>query len=178
MSPTRPLCLGFARCCRSLSGGRGPKWYWRTQAQSAPGRERLLFLAFLGTSSEVAGDEAQLLMSFDDTCWYGSTMTCHGRGGHQGTFPGGQGVISLTFGELSKVFSWNLCIAEIVVLMRISSWNFVSVPKAWLWAHVQSFSLKFYPSMWFPVLCIFARLFWESSRNVSETTPRSQYFSA
>ena len=53
--------------------------------------------------------------------------------------------VSLTFRELSKIFSWNLCIAEIVVLMRISSWNFVRVPKAWLWAHVQSFSLKFSP---------------------------------
>ena len=56
-----------------------------------------------------------------------------------------QAFVSLTFRELSKIFSWNLCIAEIVVLMRISSWNFVRVPKAWLWAHVQSFSLKLSP---------------------------------
>ena len=55
----------------------------------------------------------------------------------------GLGVVSLTFRELSKIFSRNLCIAEIVLLMRISSRNFVRVPKAMLWAHIQSFSLKF-----------------------------------
>ena len=55
------------------------------------------------------------------------------------------GAVSLTFGELSKILSRNLCIAEIVLLMRISSWNFVRVPKAMLWAHAQSLSLKFSP---------------------------------
>ena len=44
------------------------------------------------------------------------------------------GAVSLTFCKLSKRFSWNLCIAETVLLMTISSWNFV---------HVQSLSLKF-----------------------------------
>ena len=53
--------------------------------------------------------------------------------------------VSLTFRKLSKVFSRNLCIAEIVLVMRISSWNFVRVPKAMLWAHIQSFDLKFSP---------------------------------
>ena len=38
------------------------------------------------------------------------------------------GVVSLTFHELSKIFSRNLCIAEIVLVMKISSWNFVRVP--------------------------------------------------
>ena len=57
----------------------------------------------------------------------------------------GQGGVSLMFRELSKVFSRNLCIAEIVLVMRISSWNFVCVPKAMLWAHEQSFNLKFSP---------------------------------
>ena len=73
-----------------------------------------------------------------------------------------QGVVSLTFRELSKIFSRNLCIAEIVLVIRISSWNLVRVPKAMLWAHVQSFSLKFWSQMWFLVLCIFARLFWRA----------------
>ena len=41
-----------------------------------------------------------------------------------------QGVVSLTFRELSKILSRNLCIAEIVLVIRISSWNFVRVPKA------------------------------------------------
>ena len=53
-----------------------------------------------------------------------------------------RGGVSLAFCELSKIFSRNLCIAEIVLLMRISSWNFVCVPKAMLWAHIHSFSLK------------------------------------
>ena len=39
------------------------------------------------------------------------------------------GVVSLTFRELSKIFSPILCIAEIVLIMRISSWNFVRVLK-------------------------------------------------
>ena len=56
-----------------------------------------------------------------------------------------QGVVSLTFRELSNIFSRNLCVAEIALPMIISSWNFVRVPKAMLCAHVQSFSLKFSP---------------------------------
>ena len=59
-----------------------------------------------------------------------------------GFFPG---VVSLTFRKLFKIFSRDLYIAEIIVLMRISCWNFVCVPKAMLSAHVQSFSLKFSP---------------------------------
>ena len=72
------------------------------------------------------------------------------------------GVVSLTFHELSKIFSRKLCIAKIVLVIRISSWNFVRVPKALLWAHVQSFRLTFLPQMWFLVLCIFARFFWRA----------------
>ena len=75
------------------------------------------------------------------------------------------------FRKLSKIFSLNLCIAEIILLMRISSWNFILEPKATLWAHVQNFSLKFLPQMWFLVLYIFTRIFLENSWNVSETNP-------
>ena len=39
------------------------------------------------------------------------------------------------------------------------NWNFVRVPKAMLWAHAQSFILKFSPLMWFLALYIFARFF-------------------
>ena len=53
--------------------------------------------------------------------------------------------VSLKFRELSKKFFQTMCIAEIVLLMRISSLNLVHVPKTMLWAHVQSFSLKFSP---------------------------------
>ena len=57
----------------------------------------------------------------------------------------GLGVVSLTFHELSKIFSRISCTAEIVLLMRISSWHFVRVPTEMLWTHVQSFSLKLSP---------------------------------
>ena len=46
-----------------------------------------------------------------------------------------QGVVSLRFRELSKICSRDFCIAEVVLLMIISSWNFVRVSKAVLWAH-------------------------------------------
>ena len=36
-----------------------------------------------------------------------------------------QGGVSLTFCEHYKTFSWNLCNAEIELLMRISIWNFL-----------------------------------------------------
>ena len=43
--------------------------------------------------------------------------------------------VSLTFHELSKIFSRNVCIAKILHLMRISSWNFVCVPKSQCFGH-------------------------------------------
>ena len=52
------------------------------------------------------------------------------------------GVVSLTFRELSKKFSRNFCIAEIVLLLRISSWNFVRVPKAILLGTCMMFQLE------------------------------------
>ena len=48
-----------------------------------------------------------------------------------------QGVVSQTFRELSKTTWRKHTIPEITFMMRISSWDFVRVPKAWLWAHVQ-----------------------------------------
>ena len=53
------------------------------------------------------------------------------------------GVVSLTFRELSKIILRKYTMPEMTFIMRISCWNFVRAPKAWLWAHVQSFSLKF-----------------------------------
>ena len=43
------------------------------------------------------------------------------------------GVVSLMFCKLLKIFSWNLCIAGMLLLMRISSLNFVHVYKASAW---------------------------------------------
>ena len=71
----------------------------------------------------------------------------------------GQGVVSLTIPELSKILSRNLCFAEIVLLMWISSWNFVRVPETMLCAHMQSFGLKLPPEIWFLASYIFARSF-------------------
>ena len=78
----------------------------------------------------------------------------------------GQGGVSLTFREPSKIFSRNLCIAEIVLLMRILSWNFVRVPKAMLW-HVYKFSA------WNMICGIvyFREIILESLWHVSEATP-------
>ena len=52
----------------------------------------------------------------------------------------GLGSVSLAFLKLSKTLSQNLCIAEIELLMKISSWNFVCVPKACFWANIQNVS--------------------------------------
>ena len=75
------------------------------------------------------------------------------------------------FRELFKIFSRNLCFADIVLVVRISNWNFIRVPKAMLWAHVQSFNLKFSPLMWFLVLSIFRRLFWRARETLVKQPP-------
>ena len=62
-------------------------------------------------------------------------------------------------------------------MVRISSWNFVRVPKAWLWTHIQSVSLKFSWKLWFLQIHKFQENILESSRNVSETTPWSHCIS-
>ena len=82
-----------------------------------------------------------------------------------------QGVVSLIFPELSKIFPWNFGIAEIVFLMWISSWNFVHVPKVMLWVHVQSFSFKFSPLMSFLASYILARLFWRAHEKLVKQPP-------
>ena len=41
-----------------------------------------------------------------------------------------QGVVSLTFRELSKIISRKYTIPEITFMVKISSWNFERVPKA------------------------------------------------
>ena len=73
------------------------------------------------------------------------------------------------------------CFTNISRVPQDILWNFVYFinrtsydnfkPKrctcAMIWAHVQSFSLKFSPLMWFSAWCIFARLLWRAR----ETTP-------
>ena len=75
-----------------------------------------------------------------------------------------------TFRELSKILSRNLRYAEIILLTRISSWNFVHVPNAMLWAHVHSFSLEFSLLVWFLPLYIFARSFYRARESLVKHT--------
>ena len=84
----------------------------------------------------------------------------------------GLGVDSLTLAGFPR-HSRNLCIVEIVIVMRISSWNFVRVPKAMLWAHEQCFSLKFSPYMQYLALCIFGRIFWRAREMFVKQPPGS-----
>ena len=82
-----------------------------------------------------------------------------------------QGVVSLTFRELSKIISRKYTTPEITFTVRISSWNFVRVPKAWLWAHVQSFSLKFSSQVLFLQYTNFERIFWRARETLVKQPP-------
>ena len=83
-----------------------------------------------------------------------------------------QGVVSLTFHKLSKIFSRNLCIAEI----RTSSENF----KLKLCVCAQSHALGTHTKFQLEILTInvisgtvyFCKIILESCRSISETTPR------
>ena len=68
------------------------------------------------------------------------------------------GGVSQKFCKLSKIIMRKYTIPEITLIVRISSWNFVHVPKAWLWAHIQSFSLKFSSEVSFLQYTNFERL--------------------
>ena len=56
-------------------------------------------------------------------------------------------------------------------MIRISSWNFVCVPKAWLWAHIQSFSLKFWSQALFLQYTNFERIFWRARETLVKQPP-------
>ena len=81
------------------------------------------------------------------------------------------GVVSLTFRDLSKIILQKYTIPEITFMMRISSWNFVCVPKAWLWAHVQSFSLKFSSEVWFLQYTNFEIISWRARETLVKQPP-------
>ena len=82
-----------------------------------------------------------------------------------------QGVVSLTFRELSKIISRKYTTPEITFTVRISSWNFVRGPKAMLWAHVQSFSLKFSSQVLFLQYTNFERIFWRARETLVKQPP-------
>ena len=72
------------------------------------------------------------------------------------------GVVSRTFRELSKIISRKYTMTVITFMVRISSWNFVRVPKVWLWACEQSFSLKCSYDVRFLQHTNFERIFWRA----------------
>ena len=75
------------------------------------------------------------------------------------------GGVSLTFREHSKIFSRNLCISEIVLVMRMSSWNLVRT----------KFQLEILTKNVISGVVYFREIILENSRNVSETTSRPQF---
>ena len=87
-----------------------------------------------------------------------------------------QGVVSLTFRELSKIISRKYTTPEITFMIRISSWNLVRVPKAWLWAHVQSFNLKFWSQALFLQYTNFERIFWRARKTLVKQPPGSPHW--
>ena len=82
-----------------------------------------------------------------------------------------QGVVSLTFRELPKIFSRKYTTPEITFMVRISIWKFVRVPKARLWALLQSFSLKFSSQVPFVQYTNFERSFWRARETLVKQPP-------
>ena len=80
-----------------------------------------------------------------------------------------QGVVSLTFRELPKIFSRKYPTPEITFMVRISIWKFVRVPR--LWAHVQSFSFKFSSQVLFVQHTNFERIFWRARETLVKQPP-------
>ena len=81
------------------------------------------------------------------------------------------GVVSLTFRELSKIISRKYTTPKITFTVRISSWKFVRVPKAWPWAHVQSFSLKFSEEVQLLQCTNFERMSWRARETLVKQPP-------
>ena len=81
------------------------------------------------------------------------------------------GPVSLTFRQLSKEFSRNLYIVEIVILMCILSWNFVRAPKRHALCTRTKFQLEILTVNVIYGIVYFREIILESSCNVSETTP-------
>ena len=85
-----------------------------------------------------------------------------------------QGAVSLTFCELPKILSRKYTTPEITFMVRISIWKFVRVPKARLWAYVQSFSLKFSSQVLFMQYTNFERIFWRARETLVKQPPGYQ----
>ena len=82
-----------------------------------------------------------------------------------------QWIVSLTFREIFKIFSLSLCIAEIILLMRIPSWNFCTCAQSMAFGTCTKFQLEI---LTINGIVYFRKIILESSRNVSETTSGHQ----
>ena len=99
-------------------------------------------------------------------------VLCAGNSPVTGEFPTQRpGVVSLTFRELSKIISRKSTMLEITFRVRISSRNFVCVPKAWLWAYIQSFSLTFSQEVRFLRYTNYERIFWRARETLVKQPP-------
>ena len=78
----------------------------------------------------------------------------------------GTGAVSLTFHKLSKIILWKYTMPEMTFMVRIPSWNFVRVPEAWPWAHIQSFISKFSQEVWFLQYTNFKGIFWRARETI------------
>ena len=85
----------------------------------------------------------------------------------------GQGVVSLTFRELSEIISQKYTIPENTFILRISSWNFVRVPKAWLWAHLKIWAWNSHQKYDFCNTHKSRENILENLQSVNETPPKS-----
>ena len=82
-----------------------------------------------------------------------------------------QGVVSLTFPELSKIISRKYTMPKTTFMVGILSWKFARVPKAWLWAHIQSFSWKFSSEVRFLQYTNFERISWRACKTLVKQPP-------
>ena len=74
---------------------------------------------------------------------------------------------SLMFCKLSKIISRKYTMLEITFMVTIASWNLVHVPiKAWLWAPVQSCSLKFSKEVRFLQYKNLKRICWRARKTL------------
>ena len=92
--------------------------------------------------------------------WLAAVLPANEMSGYEN--PCKCGVVSLTFRELSKIISRKYKMREITFMVSISSRYFVRVPRAWLWAHAQSFGLTFSSEVQFLQNTNFERIFWRA----------------
>ena len=141
-------CFWNSKICRR-------QWIWRREFASIDLTwESLLTNVFSYGSVIGCWSLSQISFSNYFTCDYlRQSTTIHDW------YLGKTGCVSRTFWELSKIILQKYTMPEIPFIAKISSWNSVRVPKAWLWAHGQSFNLK---EVHFLEFTHFERRFWRA----------------